>query len=297
MDHDLDVTDVIRVAAQLCGIERSDALDIRSDRVLRTACMTAATETIVIGRERDRLRAYNLGMGALHAAQGLLILWLANGFTLPVIATYIAGPPGSGTPEVTPLYEVSIAWGVAVFLFMSAVAHFLIASPGIYPWYRKNLNRQRNYARWIEYSFSSSVMVVLIALLTGIADIAALLAIAGVNASMILFGLLQEKYETPGKTVGWLPFWFGVLAGAIPWIAIGWYLFSPGFDADPPGFVYGIFFSLFVFFNVFAIVMVLQYKQVGRWADYSFGESTYILLSLVAKSALAWQVFGGTLAT
>jgi hypothetical protein len=140
-------------------------------------------------------------------------------------------------------------------------------------------------------------MVVLIALLTGIADIAALLAIAGVNASMILFGLLQEKYETPGKAVSWLPYWFGVLAGAIPWIAIAWYLFSPGFESNPPGFVYGIFFSLFAFFNVFAIVMVLQYKQVGRWADYSFGESTYILLSLVAKSALAWQVFGGTLAT
>ncbi len=43
--------------------------------------------------------------------------------------------------------------------------------------------------------------------------------------------------------------------------------------------------------------MVLQYKRIGRWADYAFGESTYVLLSLVAKSALAWQVFGGTLAT
>jgi hypothetical protein len=260
-------------------------------------CMTAMTETIAKPGAGDRLRAYNVGMGSLHAIQAFLVLWLANGFTLPVIATYIGGPPGSAPPEVTPLFEVSIAWGVAIFLFMSAVAHFLIASPGVYRWYRQNLTRQRNYFRWIEYSLSSSVMVVLIALLTGIADIAALLAIAGANASMILFGLLQEKYEAPGKTVGWMPFWLGVLAGAIPWIAIAWYLFSPGFDADPPGFVYGIFFSLFVFFNVFAIVMVLQYKRVGRWADYSYGESTYILLSLVAKSALAWQVFGGTLAT
>ncbi|MDH5294973.1 MAG: hypothetical protein OEW91_14955, partial [Acidimicrobiia bacterium] len=35
---------------------------------------------------------------------------------------------------------------------------------------------------------------------------------------------------------------------------------------------------------------------IGRWRDYLFGERFYILLSLVAKSALAWQVFGGTLA-
>jgi hypothetical protein len=46
---------------------------------------------------------------------------------------------------------------------------------------------------------------------------------------------------------------------------------------------------------VFAINMVLQYRKVGPWRDYLFGERVYILLSLTAKSALAWQVFAGTL--
>ncbi|HSJ34303.1 MAG TPA: heliorhodopsin HeR [Acidimicrobiia bacterium] len=242
----------------------------------------------------DRLRIYNLLMGLLHLVQGVAVLILANDFTLPVIATFMDGPPGQGGPSVEPLFDLSIAWGVATFLFMSALAHLLIASPGIYGWYRTNLGRQRNYARWIEYSFSSSVMVVLIAMLVGIADIAALVALAGVNASMILFGLLQEKYESPGEAVNWTPFWFGVIAGAVPWIAIAIYLFGTG--GEVPGFVYGIFFSLFVFFNVFAVVMVLQYRRIGRWANYEYGEYTYVLLSLVAKSALAWQVFGGTLA-
>ncbi len=252
--------------------------------------------TTVTSIPRARLRGYNLGMGALHAIQGVIVLLLANDFTLPVVATYMTGIPGASDPSIEPLFDVSIAWGVAIFLFMSAVAHLTITLPGVFPWYLRNLESQRNYARWIEYSFSSSVMVVLIAMLVGISDIAALIAIAGVNASMILFGLLQERYETPGKSVSWLSYWFGVLAGAIPWIAIAIYLFSPGFEASPPGFVYWIFFSLFVFFNVFAIVMVLQYKKVGRWSNYVFGESTYILLSLVAKSLLAWQVFAGTLA-
>ncbi|HEX2420155.1 MAG TPA: heliorhodopsin HeR, partial [Acidimicrobiia bacterium] len=69
-----------------------------------------------------------------------------------------------------------------------------------------------------------------------------------------------------------------------------------GSAAEPPGFVYGIFFSLFLFFNIFALNMWLQYRRVGRWRNYLFGERVYVLLSLVAKSALAWQVFGGTLA-
>ena len=242
-----------------------------------------------------RLRRYNLGVGVLHAVQAVAVLALANEFTLPVIGTFMTGPPGV-EPVLEPLFELSVAWGVAIFFIMSAAAHFIISMPRVFPWYVRNLENERNYARWIEYSLSSSVMVVLIAMLVGIADIAALLAIAGVNASMILFGLLQEKYETPGDTVGWLPYWFGVVAGAIPWIAIGIYLVAPGVEASPPTFVYWIFFSLFAFFNVFAVVMVLQYKKIGRWSNYVFGESTYILLSLVAKSALAWQVFGGTLA-
>jgi len=107
---------------------------------------------------------------------------------------------------------------------------------------------------------------------------------------MIFFGALQEKYEKPGKP-SWIPFWFGSFAGIIPWIAIVVYTWAPGLDASPPGFVYGIIISLFVFFNCFAVNMILQYKKVGPWRDYLFGEKVYIILSLTAKALLAWQVF------
>jgi hypothetical protein len=244
-----------------------------------------------------RLRIFNLVMGFFHAAQGVAVLALANDFALPVTASFLEGPPGVGEPAApTNLFEISTAWGVAIFLFLSAVAHFAIASPGVFPWYRENLLKHRNYARWIEYSISSSVMVVLIAQLTGISDVAALGAIFGVNASMILFGWLVEKYEEPGRP-NWLAYIFGCIAGIVPWLVIGVYLWSPTTTAEPPAFVYGIFISLFVFFNSFAVNMVLQYRQVGRWRDYLYGETWYVILSLVAKSLLAWQVFGGTLAT
>jgi hypothetical protein len=242
-----------------------------------------------------RLRRFNVIMGFFHAIQGILILALANDFALPVTATFLDGPPGADQPTLYTLFEIRIAWGVAAFVFMSAIAHWLIASPGIYPWYAKNLERGRNYARWIEYAASSSLMVVLIAILPGISDIAALGAIFAVNATMILFGLLMEHYEQPGRP-NWMSYWFGVAAGAVPWILIALYLWSPSTDGSPPAFVYGIFFSLFIFFNTFAINMVLQYRRVGKWRDYLYGERAYIILSLVAKSLLAWQVFAGTLA-
>jgi Heliorhodopsin len=251
---------------------------------------------VIPDRRFNRLRRYNLVMGLLHAAQAMTVIALATSFTLPVTAAFMTGPPGSTvatTPET--LFDVSIAWGCAVFLLLSAAAHFTITSPPGFSWYRAELLHSRNYTRWIEYSLSSSVMIVLIALITGISDIAALVALFGVNVSMILFGLLQEKYEQPGG--GMLPFWLGCIAGATPWIAIGIYLVSPGNAASPPGFVYAIFVSLFVCFNCFALNQWLQYRRIGKWRDYLHGESVYITLSLIAKSLLAWQVFAGTLAS
>lgn len=257
------------------------------------------TETLIEARPENagrlaRLRWYNLAMGLLHLAQGVAILSLANDFSLPVIGTFLAGPPGSEVPPPTGLFDIPVGWAVAAFVFLSAAAHFVIAAPGVFDRYRSDLLRTRNYFRWVEYSLSSSLMVVLIAMLTGISDIAALLALFGVNASMILFGLLQEHYESPGSG-GWLPFIFGCLAGIVPWLAIGIYLVTPNSPATPPNFVYAIFVSLFVFFNSFAVNQLLQYKRVGPWRDYLFGEAVYVLLSLTAKSALAWQVFAATL--
>ncbi len=135
-------------------------------------------------------------------------------------------------------------------------------------------------------------MMVVIAMLVGIYDIASLILIFALNATMILFGWLMELHNQTTRQTNWTAYWFGCFAGAVPWIAVAVYLAG---DADPPGFVYGIFASLFVFFNVFAVNMLLQYKRVGRWRDYLYGERVYMLLSLVAKSLLAWQVFAGTL--
>jgi hypothetical protein len=243
-----------------------------------------------------KLRRLNVIAGFAHLVQLVLILVLANDFTLPVTAAYVFGPPGTPAAEPVVLFDSSIAVGVAIFFALSALFHFLVASPLFYRRYSAGLLAQHNYFRWVEYSVSSSVMIVLIAQIVGISDVAALIAIFGVNASMILFGWLQEKYETPGEG-GWLPFIFGCIAGIVPWLIVVLWVIAPGAQSDVavPGFVYGIIISLFLLFNVFALVQWLQYKRVGKWADYLRGERSYIVLSLVAKSALAWQIFSGTL--
>ncbi len=245
----------------------------------------------------QNIRNYNLIAGFFHLAQMIVVLVLANDFSLPIVARYMAGPPGSAfVSEPITLMKTPVGLTVAIFLGLSAFFHFLVASPKYFLRYSLGLASHRNYFRWVEYSISSSVMIVLIAQICGITDVAAIVAIFGVNASMILFGWLQEKYEEPGNG-GWLPFIFGCIAGIVPWIALVFYIFAiggPG-NTKAPAFVYGIVISLFILFNTFAVVQFLQYKKVGKWAQYLRGEKTYITLSLVAKSALAWQIFASTL--
>ena len=156
------------------------------------------------------LRRTNIIAGIFHLLQMVAVLALSSDFSLPITAKYMSGPPGSTYAEPVVLFNTPIGLTVAIFLGLSALAHFIVASPQFFPRYSAGLAQKRNYFRWVEYSISSSVMIVLIAQVTGVSEISAIISIFGVNASMILFGWLQEKYEQPGNG-GWLPFIFGCL--------------------------------------------------------------------------------------
>ena len=243
------------------------------------------------------LRRYNIFAGFLHLAQGIAVLMLSKEFLLPVSGSFLQFNPTSQSLEqaTTTLFNVSLPWLIALFFFLSAVAHFSIAS--FYNrQYVRLLAQGINKARWIEYAISASVMMVAVSLLVGVYDFMSLVMIFSLVAIMNLMGLVMEVHNQTTKKTNWLSFWVGCLAGIIPWAVIAFYMWL-GADqgAKAPDFVYWIFVSIFIFFNCFAVNMVLQYKKVGPWKNYLYGEFMYILLSLVAKSLLAWQVFAGTL--
>lgn len=241
------------------------------------------------------MRRWNLVAGLAHLVQGVLMIVLSTDVGLAVSATFATGQPGQPVSgdRLEELFTYRLGPGVATFSLLSALFHLLVASPWGWPRYQRELAAERNRFRWVEYSLSASWMIVLIAGITGVTDVAALVALFGVNAAMILFGWLMETTNAPGDQVDWTPFLFGCLAGIVPWAAVLVYLVGAG--SGVPGFVYGIYVSLFVLFNCFAANQWLQYRRRGRWADYLYGERVYIGLSLVAKSLLAWQIFANVL--
>jgi len=241
---------------------------------------------------------FNAIMALVHLVQAVALLLLSRDFRLPVTLSYLKFDPATTSlrPMVTTVAEVPLAWLVLAFLLLSSLAHLTIAT--VYrPRYERDLLRGLNRARWIEYAVSASVMIVAIAMLVGIYDLGALLMLFSLVAVMNLLGLLMEVHNQTTRQTDWLSFWIGSLAGIVPWIVVAislWASSSYG-DGQIPAFVYWIYVSIFIFFSCFAVNMWLQYRRIGPWASYLYGERAYIVLSLVAKSALAWQVFAGTL--
>ena len=136
------------------------------------------------------------------------------------------------------------------------------------------MTRGINPARWWEYSISASLMVVLIAMLTGIQEVTALIGLFGVNAAMILSGLVMERVNAGRAEVDWRPFVYGCVAGAVPWIAIGAQIAVAESDRNGvPGFVVAIFVTLFLLFNSFAVNMWLGYRKAGRYTQPAVGRA------------------------
>lgn len=249
------------------------------------------------------LKRFNSIMGALHLIQGGLMLGFAifidkiASFKIPIRSYFLTFDTSQMrlVTETKELWDFPFGIIVSMFLFLSALAHFIIVSPWGNKIYNRDLEKGINRFRWYEYALSSSLMIVLISLLFGVYDIGSLILIFVVNATMNLFGLVMEEINQYREKTDWKPFVFGSIAGLAPWIVIILYAFGNSSPSEVPWFVYLLTGSYFVFFNLFPINMILQYKKIGKWKDYLYGEKAYIVLSLVAKTVLAWIAFAGVM--
>ncbi len=245
-----------------------------------------------------KLQTFNRIAGITHLIQGIALALILNPeTTIPVITRFFDETSDGVRPVSETLFEFPIALIAPIFLLLSAFAHLLVSSPQYVRRYEANIAKGINPARWWEYAFSSSLMLVVLLMLGGLIELSTVVFIFTLNFIMNLMGLMMEKYNQLTDKTSWLPFNIGVLAGIVPWIMGGLYFWvstSNIADSIPVYAQFG-FLLTFLFFNSFAINMWLQYKKVGKWKDYAYGEKSYIVLSLVSKSALGWIIVLGTL--
>jgi hypothetical protein len=266
---------------------------------MKTTKSQTAGSASVMESKFTGLRRFNAIMGFLHLIQGIFMILVSNATTYPIFTNYLSFDVATRSlkPNTQLFYDLPFGPAVAGFLLISAVAHFYLATIG-YRRYVENLKKGMNPVRFYEYALSSSLMIVLIGMLIGLWDLGALILLFTLNAAMNLFGIMMELHNQHTSKTDWTAFIYGCVAGFVPWVVIALYFVGAvnSGDAKPPAFVYIIIPTLFVFFNIFAINMVLQYKKVGPWKDYLYGERVYIILSLSAKTILCWLIWTGTLA-
>ncbi len=243
------------------------------------------------------LKKFNTGAGILQLINGIIILSLTFLLTWPkgtdIYTFYLKfahvsaiNPAIVATPNPQVLFTIShLGLLLAAFPLISAFAHFVIAYPKNKA-YNENLKKGMNPYRWYEYAFSSSIMIWVIATFVGIWDFWSLAMIFVLNAMMIMFGYLMEVINQKTEKTNWSAFILGSISGAFPWVVLFAYFTGDiiASDNSVPKFVYLIFVIYLVLFMSFAVNMVLQYKGVGRWKDYLYGERAYIILSFVAKT-------------
>jgi hypothetical protein len=269
------------------------------DNALRVETITKSPISL------ESLKRLNTYAGLLHLVSGILViagviaLGKFSSWSRDLYTFYLQFDVSPGVFSVVPVPQVvfTLAYlGVilAMFPFVSAAAHFTIAFLKN-DTYNENLKKGMNPYRWFEYAISSSIMIVLIATFTGIWDVWSLVMIFVLNALMNMFGYEMEKLNHYTKKVDWSNYVLGCVAGFTPWVVMAAYFVNAlnSSATKPPTFVYLTLGIYFLFFCSFAVNMVLQYKGVGKWKDYLYGERVYILLSFVAKFALTWLVFAG----
>ena len=136
------------------------------------------------------LRSWNLGLTLLHFVQAVVIFVLAGSFAITVTSSFPEGPPGTAAPAPDALFDVPVGGAVALFLALAALDHLLTAT--VYrSTYERDLRQGINRFRWVEYSVSATVMIILISFYSGITSINTVIAIIGANVGMILFGWVQ----------------------------------------------------------------------------------------------------------
>lgn len=238
--------------------------------------------------------------GIIMIALGFLLTWKRELYTfyLKFQVVSLVPPNFQVLPNPHVAYTLThLGVLLSSFLLISAIALLLIAFVKNTS-YVENLKKGMNPYRWYEYSITSSIMLVIIATFVGVWDIWSLVMIFVLNAIMIMFGYMMEKINFYTKKTDWSAYLLGCVAGFTPWVVLAAYFIAAlGSSATkPPTFVYLTLLIYFILFNTFSINMILQYKGVGKWKDYLYGERVYVLLSFIAKSVLAWIVFVGVFA-
>lgn len=257
------------------------------------------TEEVTITVPTCHLLRWNFGMFLLHSTLAIVTLTAGKiDLKVQLYKTAIDFQRRNGTgwdliPRYVPDGSLYFTILTGAFFVLSALFHLLNATV-LKKLYLSELERCRTPTRWIEYTLSAPVMIVLIAYSLGIRERSLIASIATLIGVTMPFGYWVEVISRPSSQTRWsLPLQrrlFPWVVGHIPqtaaWAIIILQFYDGSIDPNDsaPWWVHLILWFEFVLFFSFGAASALSQWSEPRY--FYRGELMFQLLSLVSKGLL-----------
>ncbi len=229
---------------------------------------------------------------AMFVFVAMFILETADERAVFPIRQTIQAEAGGTAIETIEIASLNLSVWVAFLLLVSAASYFVLSTTG-FGWYIRNLKHRLNFMRWLHHSVSTSLMITITALVSGLNELLSLLLIFLLAVVFNMFGFLMEIYNEKRKRIIWHSYVIGLIVMLSGWLLmLGTFLVSK-FVLDVPvsGSEIWLYAIVSAFLGMFSLNMMLHYQAVGPWKDYVFDEKSYVLINFIAKTTFALVLY------
>ena len=262
------------------------------------------------------------GCGDGNISTPILLVYSTN-------LSWVANSTNALRPEYVVSGDISLPWLTASFFFLSALMHGIVAGfnwkqawasdsqerrviTTWQGWYYRWMHECRQPLRWAEYSISASVMLIVIAISSGVAHVYMLILIFCSSFATMTYGHFAEELhgrpqlryrDSKPQTWAQSNVFLRVYPNLLGWVPFGavWAVLLHSFnsntgDGGPPTFVYVIVYGQFVAFLTFCVTQLALLVPDNGPAWYYWGEVSYLILSFLSKGFLGVTLFASVIA-
>ncbi len=254
-------------------------------------------------------KRWNTWLAVLYALQGLVIVVIGGKIAAPVVMPYPSvdtlASEANGHTVVSAafrhLFDLDFGWLVVAVLLVFAAVRFGLAM-FMRPREENAVEWDRTVAimRWAGFGIGGGLVVVTIAMLSGIFELTSLvLLFASVLVGSVLALIAEIMIDrNNGKKTRLSHL---VCAGAVTGVLLPWLVFITSllgaliWHGHVAGYMYSVYACMALLFVAVILAQHFRIVRQGRWADVMYSERGFMVLEFLTASLLAWQVYAGVL--
>lgn len=210
------------------------------------------------------------------------------------------------TSKVATISTVQLKIFILFTFLFTALVHLFYYTDGFGSGvYKEQIKNSKNVFRWMEYALSSTAMIFVLCIISGIKEADTVMLITLTNAALMSLGYFVEvaptkKSKIVALTVGFYIFgilWYTILSNfyrRIDEVEDVDHPTIPGKKREVPSWVKQVLTPMFfwyISFGIVAIFYVRNYDKVGF--DFARYERYYIILSYLSKAFMGYYLAYG----